>query len=223
MIQRGQLYLMNIFVCFALAIVVSMPVFAAPRIALTLPSGSQDIPLGEQLRLYGVPVAIRVFDVPLGLTALAQWLSDKHPNLTELSVMPGKIVLSGMLDGALCTVLMESQGAKRTAGSISILNASLKTPARTAAFAGMPSEARLRLDFSSIESGERVTQQVWSSSWPLERLRPVLHSGLRNTGWKTIQSTAHSELWQRGSSRLQVALMPTEEGTGVWSLQQDAL
>ena len=215
MIQRGQLYLINIFVCFALAIVVSMPVFAASRIALTLPSGSQDIPLGEQLRLYGVPVAIRVFDVPLGLTALAQWLSDKHPNLTELSVMPGKIVLSGMLDGAFCTVFMESQGAKRTAGSISTLNVSLKTPARTATFAGMPSEARLRLDFSSIESGERVTQQVWSSSWPLECLRPVLPSGLRNTGWKTIQSTAHSELWQRGSSRLQVALVHTEEGTGV--------
>lgn len=123
MIQRGQLYLINILACFALAIVVSMPVFATPRVALTLLPGRQDIPLGEQLRLYGVPVAIRVFNAPLGLPALAQWLSDQHPNLTELSVMPGKIVLSGMLEDALCTVLMESQGAKCTAGSISILNA----------------------------------------------------------------------------------------------------
>ena len=192
--------------------------------SLRLPLGSAEADLGEQMRLYGQALDVRVFDAPAALPDVLQQFSLQQPGLADLAVLPGQAVLSGMVRGQLLTVTLESPQAGRTIGSIAALMLPLTGAVAPVAPVWMPEGARLRFDFSLREGAKKVRQQIWSHSLPLVRLRAALRQALQRCGWVSGQTVRNGATWHwvRGANALQLHLLELDEGSGILLLREDA-
>lgn len=201
-----------------LAIVMQHSPSAAAMVGLEqfkFPNGTVHESLGDDMRLYGLPVQIRVFDAPLGVPALIRALSDQQPGLADLRVLPGQAILSGMVNESLWLVQMEGLSEKRSVGSISILPVSPVIVRSPPLPAWLPPGARLRFAFSVLEGSQRVTDDIWTHSLPPKQLRPLIHRNLAARGW-TAQSSAHEEsVWRRKERRMRVDIYAVGAGSGV--------
>jgi len=190
-----------------------------------LPPGSVQTPLGRGTRLYGMPVDVRLLDMPVPVSQAISMLAARYPVLSDLGVYAGQAVLSGQAAGRFWVAVLEPAGPRRTRGSLSVL--------ATAAGAGavrrpgwLPANARLRLDFDIDDDGRPSTQQIWTLALPVASAWRVVAEGLRREGWRAdpvASDPAKSAVgrWARGRTRLQVTIAAADGGSGILLQQQD--
>ncbi len=184
---------------------------------LRFPPGSRVEPLAERMWLRGMPVQVLVFDAPVNAPELIRLLSRQQPALVDLQVFPGRVLLSGQVGGAWWVAQMQSPGSGRSVGSISSIRA-LAAPAGGAP-AWLPANARLRLDFTVLEGGVKVSEYIWQHPLPPARLALLLQQGLLRDGWQRAGNEpagAGRQSWRRQGARLQWTLVPLESGSGLW-------
>ncbi len=212
-LRAGQAWLVGFFSLVMMsgqcaAVVVDLAQF-------TFPKGTQHESLGDDMRLYGRPVQIRVFDAPLGVPELIRTLSDQQPALVDLRVLPGQAILSGSVNESLWVVQIEGIGETRAVGSISAMSAgpaafTLRQPPEW-----LPEGSRLRFDFSVLEGSQRVTDEVWTHSLPPKQLRPLIRRNLTTRGWITQSASDELGLWTRKGRRLRLDIYAVGGGSSV--------
>lgn len=191
--------------------------------SLPLPAGSAQAPLGDALRVYGMPTAVRVFDTPMPLADAIQWFSAWQPALADLSVLPGLAVLSGMVSGQLWVVSLQPHGASRTHGSVAALDLHTADLPRRCRPAWLPSEARLHLDFQ-VDDVARARVQVWSYAVHPTRLQARLDQGLAREGWQRqagVDGGLHR--WVRGRAAITLDVAPAGQGSGLLVRHEEPL
>ncbi|CAB3922975.1 hypothetical protein LMG3412_05474 [Achromobacter deleyi] len=185
--------------------------------ALRFPPGSRVEPLADRMWLSGAPVQVVVFDAPVNAPELIRELSRQQPALGDLQVLPGQAILSGQVGDAWWVAQMESPEAGRCVGSISAIHAQ-PLPASVPP-AWLPANARLRLDFTVLEGGMKVSEHIWQHPLPPARLALLLQQGLLRDGWRRVESEpagAGRQSWRRQGAQLQWLLVPLDAGSGLW-------
>lgn len=185
-----------------------------PLAALRLPAGSRQEWLGDGVWLHGAPARVLVFDAPRSASELIRLLSAQQPALTDLNVLPGQAILSGRVGHEDWIVRLESQGPRRTAGSIAMIGNRAAAAGRPAP-AWLPAGGRLRLDIAVRDQGITVTDRIWQYGLPAERVASRLAAGLRQDGWLRMPSDGGTQWWNRGGARLRVSLVPLDGGSGL--------
>ncbi|WP_255468062.1 hypothetical protein [Achromobacter sp. UMC71] len=185
--------------------------------ALRFPPGSRVESLADRMWLCGMPIQVLVFDAPVNTPELIRLLSRQQPALSDLQVFAGQAILSGQVGGAWWVAQMESPESGRSVGSISSIRASA-VPAGEAP-AWLPANARLRLDFTVLEKGMKVSEYIWQHPLPPARLALLLQQGLLRNGWQRAGNEpagAGRQSWRRQGARLQWTLVPLDAGSGLW-------
>lgn len=180
---------------------------------LRLPEGSQQAWLADQLWIHGLPARVLVFDAPVRVSALIRMLSAQQPALTNLNVLPGQVILSGEVEAEQWIAQLQSAGSDRSVGTISTLR--LNPAAELPSPPWLPQGARLRLNLGFMEKGGKVSELIWQHALPPDRMMPLLHSALRREGWRFETESGTSQSWERAGQRMQISLMPLEEGSGL--------
>ena len=182
--------------------------------ALRLPAGSRRGLLAESLWLHGIPARVLVFDTPLGTPELIRYLSGQQPALTDLNVLSGQAILSGQVGQERWVVQMEGLGARRTAGSISVINL-LAAPDHPWP-AWLPAGARLRLDVAVMEEGVLVSERIWQYALPPGQVAALLEARLIQDGWRRMPvSEEAAHWWTRQGARMRLSLVPLDGGSGL--------
>jgi hypothetical protein len=200
---------------------------------LSLPSGSTQTSLGGRMRLFDTPIDIRVFGIPLPIAQTARALGERYPSLSDMGLYPQRVVLSGHVANQFWVVNLESDGPRRTRGSLSILtetefsseSAVQKSTASPrgvmSSFSWWPAEARLRLQLEQEEGGGRNSTQVWTSTSSVESVRSAIRQGLQQGRWQAETDTPNTSLWRRKHSLLQISITAIDGGTGILLLHHD--
>jgi hypothetical protein len=134
--------------------------------------------------LHGVPIQVVVFDAPVNTPELIRVLSRQQPALGDLQVLPGQAILSGRVGGALWVAQMASPETGRSVGSISSMRGQALPAGDPPRW--LPANARLRLDFTVLEGGVKVSEHIWQHPLPPARLALLLQQGLLGDGWQRI-------------------------------------
>lgn len=184
---------------------------------LRFPPGSRVEPLADRMWLHGVPIQVVVFDAPVNTPELIRVLSRQQPALGDLQVLPGQAILSGRVGGALWVAQMASPETGRSVGSISSMRGQALPAGDPPRW--LPANARLRLDFTVLEGGVKVSEHIWQHPLPPARLALLLQQGLLGDGWQRIENDpipGGTQSWRRQGVRLQWMLVPLEAGSGLW-------
>lgn len=204
---------------------------------LVLPPGSAQAALSTRMQLYGVPVDIRVIEIPESVTQTARMLSEQYPGLSDLGVYPGCAVLSGEVADQFWVVTLESAGPRQTRGSISVLSmaatsfATLNPASGVQSYrstaspvqAWLPEGARLRLQLDAEEDrgGGHTSQQIWTFPLSVPAAWRVIARGLQQEQWQLEASTPDAGRWVRQRSTLQITITTVDGGSGILLHQHD--
>ncbi|CAM3738869.1 hypothetical protein BOTU111922_03175 [Bordetella tumulicola] len=204
---------------------------------LVLPPGSAQAALGTRMQLHGVPVDIRVIEIPESVTQAARMLSEQYPGLSDLSVYPGCAVLSGEVADQFWVVTLEPAGLRQTRGSISVLDMAATSfatlnPANgtqshrstaSPAQSWLPGDARLRLRLDAQEDrgGGHTSQQVWTFPLPVPAAWRAIVRGLQQEQWQLETLTPDAGRWVRQRSTLQITITAVDGGSGILVHQHD--
>lgn len=195
---------------------------------LTLPSGSTQMALGEHMRVFGVPIDTRVFTIPQPLVAAARALAEQYPVLSDVTVFPDGVLLTGRASNQRWLVRLEANGPEATVGSLSTIreadaiamSSEVHAPsARDAdAPAWLPKGGQRMLDLVEQAEGQAssVTQQVWSYALPAATLWLELRRGLVREQWQTDTTSLHLSQWRRNRSLLVLSVVERKDGSGLW-------
>ncbi len=182
--------------------------------SLRFPAGSRRGLLAESVWLHGIPARVLVFDTPLSTPELIRSLSGQQPGLTDLNVLSGQAILSGQVGRERWVVQMEGLGARRTAGSISVVSL-LGEPVH-AWPDWLPPGARIRLDVTVQEGGVRVSERIWQYALPPGKLAPLLEARLLRHGWRRLPVSGEAaHWWGRQGARMRLSLVPLDGGSGL--------
>lgn len=185
---------------------------------LRFPDGARHARLADRLSLYGQPAEVFVFDVPMKVPDLIRHLSGQQPGLVDLNVLPGQLILSGTIGDEQWVAQMEDAGAGRTVGSISSLRIPAASHASRGAFsapAWLPEGSRLRLDFTVMDEGVRVTERIWQHAFTPARMASVVDARLLRDGWRRQAGEGMAQSWARGTHHLRISVMPLDAGSGL--------
>lgn len=201
---------------------------------LSLPPGSTQTSLGGRVHLFGLPIDIRVFGIPLPIAQAARTLGERYPMLSDMGLYPRRVVLSGHVVNQFWVMNLESDGPRSTRGSLSVLTEtdfpSELTAQQHAAvrqgdtMSSLPwglTGARLRLQLEQEEPDGRNRTQVWTSTSSMESVSSVIRHGLRNEHWQAETDTPTTSRWRRARSLLQITITAIDGGTGIVLLQHD--
>ncbi|MEN4919744.1 hypothetical protein ABE485_13790 [Achromobacter spanius] len=190
---------------------------------MRFPAGSTHELLAERVWLHGVPAQVLVFDVPQRPAAVARALSGQQPALADLHVLPGQLILSGLVGDEHWIARMEAAGAERTVGSISTM--SVRAAPSVPRPAWLPDGARLRLDVSVMEHGAKMSERIWQHALPPDKMARLIEANLRQDGWTRLGTGgvdqargAHAgveQWWGRERERMKLWLVPLDAGTGL--------
>jgi hypothetical protein len=172
--------------------------------------------VGQEIRLYGHPAQIEVFDAPVDLLTLLRSVAAQQPQLQDLHVLPGRVILSGFIYDKLWVAHLESLGPRRTIASLSALSMRIPQNTRGSAPSWMLAGAILRLDFSVVQPPYRVTERIWNHSWAPARVLSLLQQRLRQAGWMKQDDVDGANLWTLGDARLSLHVSALQDqGSGV--------
>lgn len=204
---------------------------------LVLPPGSAQTTLSTRMQLYGVPVDIRVIEIPASVAQSARMLGQQYPGLSDLGVYPGCVVLSGEIADQFWVVMLESAGLRQTRGSISVLNMVGISPTTLNPVSGAASHRstasplrawlpegarlRLRLDAEEERGGGHTSQQVWTFPLPVPAAWRAIAHGLQQEQWQLEASTPDAGRWVRQDSTLQITITTVDGGSGILLHQHD--
>lgn len=185
---------------------------------LRFPDGARHALLADRLWLYGQPAEVFVFDVPMNVPDLIRHLSGQQSGLVDLNVLPGQLILSGRIGDEQWVAQMEDAGAGRTVGSISSLRvptASQASPEAFSAPAWLPEGSRLRLDFTVMDEGVKVTERIWQHAFTPARMASVVDARLLRDGWRRQAGDGMAQSWARGTRHLRITVVPLDAGSGL--------
>lgn len=183
---------------------------------IALPPGSTQAVLGKNMRLFGIPVDIRLIEIPLPVVSAAAALTARYPALADLSVHAGWLVLSGLAERNLWLVTLEAAGPQRTRGTAASFELSGIQQAQWSQRPGwLPPQAQLRMDFSAQEPGLNTQQQIWMLPMPVAQAREFAARGLRRLGWQVHAADLGIEHWQRDNATLDITYVATDGGSGL--------
>lgn len=201
---------------------------------LMLPPGSIQASLGDRMRLFGTPIEIRAFSVPLPVARTARALSKRYPSLFHMAVYPQRVLLSGYVADQFWVLSLDSAGPRATYGTLSIqketdsaresgVSGNVACPRDSASLLRrwLPAGARLRLQFEQDEPDGRVTQQIWTSAVPVASAWAALRTALRQAHWHAEAVTSVGDRWRRAHCLLHVTIVPVEDGSGILLQQHD--
>jgi hypothetical protein len=188
--------------------------------ALVLPAGSEHVVALLHYRWFGLPLAARSFDAPGPLAVVMAQLRSAQPAFRDVRAQSNEVVLSGTQDGQQWIARLTPLGQ----GRVDILISTLSLPAigpmaRPPANANwLPRDAHLRFDLAA-DDGHSL-QQIWTHGLAPAALAPMLHKALRVRGWVAASgfADANTEVpsaWSRGSTRLDLSLLPAEGGSAI--------
>jgi len=200
---------------------------------LPLPPGSTQTSLGGRMRLFGTPIDIRVFDIPLPIAQAARAVGERYPSLSDIGLYPQRVVLSGHVANQFWVVNFESNGPRHTRGSLSILTET-EFPSQSAAqkntapnrelmssLSWWPADARLRLRLEQEEGRGRNSTQIWTSTSSAESVWSAIRQGLQQERWQAETDTPNVSLWRREHSLLHISITAIDGGTGILLLHHD--
>lgn len=186
---------------------------AASFSRLRFPAGSRYSLLADRVWLYGQPAQVLVFEVPMKASEWVRALSAQQSALADLNVLPGQLMLSGLIGDEQWVAQMEEAGPGRTVGSISSLRLRGSPISPTPSW--LPEGARLRLDVAVMDGGDRVSERIWQHALAPARMMSLLDTGLLREGWRRLPGDGDAQSWARGSQRLQVWVGPLDTGSGL--------
>ncbi|AOB30797.1 hypothetical protein AKI39_08965 [Bordetella sp. H567] len=211
-----------------------------------LPPGGGYTPLGESMRVQGLPVFVWLLDAPGSLRDIASWLSARQPALRDLWVRPGAIVLAGIAEGMHWAARLSDAGAGRTQGTISAMpvdvdaayGSRIGTLAAGAAGGGVGAAGagrgsanpgpladpawrlpggQLHFEFRSRDEAASIVEQIWTHAVSPADLRKQLVRELLAAGWRPADSGAPGP----GASAIAGAAAPPAAQS--WSLGRRTL
>ena len=200
---------------------------------LMLPPGSAQAALGKGMRLFGMPVDIRVFDTPEPVAQVARGFSERYAGLSSLGIYPEHVTLTGQVNGQLWVVSLAPVGPRHTRGSVSVLSSSMAGNTATdlsatdehAMFshAWLPKTARLRLQLEQDEDdgNGRTLQQVWTFTSSITSTWQAVRHGLQQHHWQLEAETTTTSRWRRERSSLQLTMVEVAGGSGMLLHQHD--
>ncbi len=182
---------------------------------LQLPAGAVRERVADRMWLHGMPAQVWVFDVPQSPSAVAKTLAAQQPALADLHVLPGQLILSGLVGNDRWVAQLESAGTDRTVGSFSAISV---RAAPTAQLPGwLPKGARVRSDVAVMESGVKVSDRIWQYAMPQQKLAELLDAKMRRAGW-VQQGDGADQWWARERERMKLWLVPLDGGSGLRAL-----
>lgn len=184
---------------------------------LRFPSGSRVETLADRMWLNGAPMQALVFDAPVDVPELIRHLSRQQPALDDLYVLPGQVILSGRVGEAFWMAQLASPAAGRSVGRLSSIQPSAAPTMDLPVW--LPTHARSRLNFTVLEAGLKVSEDIWQHPLPPARLTPLLRQGLLRDGWHSAESDQAAGAWQswrRQDERLQWVVVALDAGSGLW-------
>lgn len=214
---------------------------------LTLPLGSTQLPLGERMRLFGMPVDIRVFEIPASVDRAAQMLEQRYAGLSNIGVYPGQLVLSGEIDKQFWVFSLVPVGLAATRGTVSVTrsmalgnrpdvgrvsNITQITDADVTAddefsmisHAWLPDMAHLKLQFEQgADDGTRgrTLKQVWTIPSSVGATQRTIRRNLLRDQWRLQSETVDTSHWQRKQTAMQLTVTAVDGGTGLLLLHYD--
>ena len=180
---------------------------------LRLPEGSHWTMLAERMWIHGQPAQVLVFDAPQSMLDLMRTLSSQQPALTDLIVLPGRILLSGQVGQDHWVAQLQGTESGRTAGTIATLSVASSIGETRPAW--LPVGWRLRLDVAVLESSVKVADRIWQHALPPLRSAVMLEAGLLREGWSRGPDEGASQFWHRERARMRVSLLPFESGSSL--------
>lgn len=221
--RMGLLACLGVFSCFCAA----QAETALTLDRLMLPPGSAQVSLGQRLHLFGMPVDIRVIDIPDSVDHVARLLGERHAGLTDVAVYPGTVMLSGQIDGQFAVIMLEPAGPRQTRGSVSVLPEAhaASFPTSKPVVEGsmslinhvwLPSTARLRLQLEQDEAdGGHILEQIWTTALPIAAARRYVYENLSKRNWKLKAEASMMSRWSCAQHTLQLTLVPVDHGSGL--------
>lgn len=202
-----------------------------------LPPGGSYVPLGDGMRIQGLPVFVWLLDAPGSLRDIALWLTARQPALRDIWVAPGAVVVAGAAEGMHWAARLSDAGGGRTQGSISVLPVDAGPAAgiagsRDLAVAGfgwpVPG-GQLHFEFRSRDEGASVIEQVWTHGLAPAPLRQKLFDALAAGGWRaggadaggraarptSAEAPQEAYSWSRGRITLSTVIVPLDQGSGI--------
>ena len=227
------------FIRTMLAVILSSIWIPLAANALPLLPGSAELSMGDKTRLFGMPVDVRILDIPHPIPDAARLLAERYAFLHETGVSSAGLVLSGNSADVLWTVLLQPVGETRTSAIVSRFSdrsAGSDHSANEGPFPvahdmyrapeWLPSGARLRLEFEQMLAATEgmVMHQIWTTDLPIASTVRFMNKELVRLGWRADgavpNAVSGTSLWSGPKGWMQITVTPAGNGSGILLLRQ---
>lgn len=173
--------------------------------------------------LSGVRLFQRELSAPSSPAEMAQALAARLPQLNRLTVIDGRVLLSG-LDEAhhwLAAIEGDAAGARAMVSALAVRTTSEKSadfePARY-----VPADARLQFSHIEVHDGRPSSRALYESSRGVDVLTEQMGRVLSLSGWRrrTGLPGEAEEVWRRGQEYLRLSVHGWAPGSMLWLQHQ---
>ncbi|AZG07790.1 hypothetical protein EGT29_07830 [Pigmentiphaga sp. H8] len=186
----------------------------------SMPPGAVDRGWGGRVRVNGVRMDIRLFEVRQPPIEVAGGVA-RQPGLDPwLLPLPDGVMLSGVRDGRPWLMQLRQSRPGVTQGVLAVgLDASVGTRALPAEWT--PPGATLLLDLQTRDERGKVAHQLYAHAADTATFSRLLQARLTALGWRAGAGGGLME-WHRARRILQLVVVPREQGSGLLAVEIEA-